>query len=229
MTQSHIFSTGLSRPQRTELRSSAVSLLSKLKIDQGGYLVDVIAFGGIVRSYTDKPDIELFVKQVGRMPSIGVALGTRRFETIGTSRTQYKSELQLILYFANQHSRDMEIGRHEMDLVAQRNPHADPGLDVMMEHALELIAGQFTQATPTVKQIIPVVEEELVTSPEITVWMQTYDVQLDVMTLSKGREFRTADQMLTAWRARLTTDPAEAPPPAAPSASTTIDVHNPVR
>lgn len=232
MSPSHIFATGLSKPQRTLLQESVTAVLAPLRIDRsqpggGGYLIDVIEFGGIVRSYTDKPDIELLVKQVGRLPAIGVALGTRRFETISTSRTQFKSEVQLFLYFSSNHGRDMEIGRHKMDGVALVDPHADPGLHVMMEHALELLCGQFVVATPTVKQVIPIVEEELVTAPELTVWMQTYDVQLDTLTTGKHREFRSADQLLTAWRARVTTDPAEAVPPAPPTASSTVDTTNP--
>lgn len=228
MSSSHVFATGLSLPQRTLLQEGAAAILSDLKIDRakpngGGYLVDVVQFGGIVRSYTDKPDIELLVKQVGRMPSIAVALGTRRFERISTSRTQFTSEVQLFLYFSSNNSRDMEIGRHKMDVAALADPHADPGLHVMMEHALELLAGQFVAKTPTVKQCIPIVEEELVTAPELTVWMQTYDVQLTTLTVGKNTEFRTADQLLTSWRGRVTTDPHDPLPPTPPQSSTAVD------
>lgn len=229
---SHLFATGLSLPQRTLLRSGAARVLGALKIDRskpsgGGYLNDVLEFGGIVRSYTDAPDIELLVKQMGRLPSIGVALATRRFETINTARTQFKSEIQLLLYFSTSHGRDMEIGRHQMDVTALRDPHADPGLDVMMEHALELLAGQFVADTPTVKQCIPVVEQELVTFPNITIWTQTYDVQLDTLTLGKNKEFRTADQLLTAWQARVTTDPTDPRPPTPAGSSAAVDTTNP--
>lgn len=218
---SHIFATGLSQPQRTIIRSAAVDLLSQLKRPTG-YLADVIAWGGIVRSYTDQPDIQMIMKQVQRTPAIVVQLGTRRFETLSTTRREFKSDVQLLVYFVNQNLRDLGLGRHELDETARRDDHADPGLDVMMEHALELLCGAFPATTPTIKQIIPRSEEELVTWPEMTIWLQTYDIVTTQLTLSPHKEFRTPAQLLTSIGLRVATEP-EPLRPAAATSPTTID------
>lgn len=218
---SHSFDTGLSQPQRTVLRRGVLEVLAPLK-RPNGYLADVLAFGGVVRSYTDEPDIELLMKAMGRTPSIAVQLATRDFQQLGIGGKQAMSEVQLLLYFASQHSRDLMDGRHEADVVALANDHADPGLDIMMEHALELMHGTYpTLLSLTIKQIRIKREEELATLPTMTIWLQTYGVTLQSYTGSK--EYRTADQLLTSIGWRTTTDPNEANRPAPATASTTID------
>lgn len=218
---SHTFDTGLSLPQRTVVRRAAVSVLSLLKRPTG-YLASVKAFGGVVRSYTDQPDMELLLKALGATPAIGVALATREFQTAALGGRQALSELQLLLYFANQHGRDGLTGRHESDSVSGVDDTADPGLDVMMEHALELMHGTYpTETVGTVKQIHIQREQELATLPEVTIWLQTYKVQLQSYTGS--REFRTAEQLLTSLHWRVTTSLTEPNRPAAAVASSTVD------
>lgn len=221
----HTFDTGLAVPQRTLIREGAVALLAKLK-RPAGYLANVSGFGGIVRSYTDQDDIQILVKALGPTPSIGVATGTRTFESVNVQRTQAKSSCELILYFANQHSRDMLVGRHESDVTATADAHADPGLDVIMAHALELMHGAYpSQMGTTIKQIQIKREEELATLPEITIWMQTYAVELLTMTPDGrgGKEWRTPEQLLTSIGWRTTTDPDEAHRPDPATSPTTID------
>jgi hypothetical protein len=220
---SHSFDSGLAVPQRTLIRRAAVSLLSLLK-RPNGYLKNVRGIGGIVRSYTDEPDIENLLKECGPSPSIGVQLATRRFETLAIGCKQAKGPITLLLYFVSQHSRET-IYRHEADSEATADDHKDPGLDIMMEHAVELMHGQYPSATNfTVKQIQIQQEEELVTNPEICIWMQTYELTTQSYTGSK--EFRTAEQLINSIHWRTTTDPAEPLPPDPPVAPTTIDVNS---
>lgn len=232
----HEFDTGLTLPQRTIVRNAAVTILSPLKRVNGGYLHDVKGFGGVVRSYTNDPDIEHLQKVLGPTPAIGVALAARKFQNaaIHTGRTinepraktqpQALSELLLQLYFANQHGRDSLTGRHEMDSVSLVDDLADPGLDVMMEHALELMHGTYPTATVgTVKQLMIDTEEELATLPHITIWVQTYRLSLHSYTGS--REYRTADQLKDQLRARITNDITEANRPLPPTSSTSLDVN----
>ncbi len=218
----HVFDTQAALPQRTIVRRGAVALLGKLKRANGGYLQDVRPFGGIVRSYTDEPDIEIMQKALGAAPAIGVALASRTFHTLAIGRRQALSELQLLLYFLNQHSRDGLSGRHEADSVALADDHADPGLDLIMEHAIELMHGSYPSLlTGTVKQIQIKSEQELATSGALTLWMQTYDLTLQSYT--GGREWRTAEQLITSLHWRTTTDPNEPNRPASAVAPTTID------
>lgn len=233
---SHGFASGLALPQRTIVRRAAVQLLSALKRSSGGYLYDVKPFGGVVRTYTDQPDIELLQKALGPTPAIGVALGTREFQDmaigVGGSRgggsMQTLSQLQLLLYFADQHGRDGLTGRHEPDSIALADDHADPGLDIMMEHAIELMHGQYpTMTVGTVKQIKIQREEELGTLPEITIWLQTYRVVLQTYTSpapgQTGSGFRTPEQLITSLHWRVTTDLNEPNRPAPAVAPSTVD------
>lgn len=217
---SHRFDTGLPQPQRTALRRGTVALLSDLKRPRG-YLRDVLSFGGVVRTYTDEPDIQLLIKAMGATPSIAVQLATRDYENKNVNASQAISEIQLLLYHASQHSRDLMVGRHEADTIALVDDHADPGLDIMMEHALELLHGQYASISTTVKSIRIKREEELATLPEITIWLQTYQVRLQSYTGSK--EFRTADELLTSIGWRVTSDPNEPGRPAPATSSTTVD------
>lgn len=229
---SHQFNTGLEVPQRTLLRRAAVQILSALKRSAGGYLADVKSFGGIVRTYTDEPDIELLQKALGNTPSIGVALGMREFHVLAIGNNssgnrlggsgQALSECQLFLYFANQHGRDGLTGRHEADSVALADDGADPGLDITMEHAIELMHGQYPSVTTgTVKQIQIQREEELATLPTVTLWLQTYRVSMQ--TYAGSREFRTAEQLIDSLHWRVTTDLNEPNRPAPAVASSTVD------
>jgi len=222
---SHIFDTGLMLPQRTILRRGAVALLSALKRSNGGYLADVIGFGGIVRSYTDDDGISQLMRQFGRTPCIGVQCATREYQTAALGGKQAMSELELLLYFATQHSRDLLSGRQESDVRVEFGDNsADPGLDVMMEHAVELMHGAYpTMLTGTVKQIQIRREQELATDEKMTIWLQTYRVVLQSYT--GGREWRTPEQLLESIGWRTTTDPAEVLPPDPQEAPTSVDVN----
>jgi hypothetical protein len=220
---SHSFDTGLVVPQRTLIRRAAVALLSQLK-RPNGYLQSVKGIGGLVRSYTDEPDIQLLVKELGPAPAIGVQLGTRQFETLALGGKQSKGPIMLLLYFMVQHSRE-PIFRYEADSEALANDHRDPGLDIMMEHAIELMHGQYPSTTNlTVKQVQIQREEELVTSPEVVIWLQTY--QLTTQSYTGSKEFRTAEQLINSLHWRTTTERAEPLPPDEAQAPTTIDVNS---
>lgn len=218
----HVFNTNIFQPQRTIIQQGAVALLSALKRPTG-YLADVVPYGGVVRSYTDGIDIEALMKTFNRTPSIGVATATRDFQVLAIGGRQAISECELLLYFATQHSRDMQKGRMESDSVGLANANADPGLHVIMEHALELILGQYpTTLTGTIKQIKPVREEELATLPEITIWLQTYRITLQSYG-GGSKEWRTPAQLLQSIGWRVTTNPDEPNRPAAATVSTSLD------
>jgi hypothetical protein len=217
----HVFDTGAAKPQRTLLQQGAVAILAPLKRPVG-YLQDVIPFGACVRSYTDAVGTEMLVKAFNRTPAIAIATGTRAgYDRAIGSRMTY-STCELLVYIATQHSRDPQRGRQEIDNVAQVIPQADPGLHVMMEHAAELLIGAFPATSTTIKQIWPEREEELATTPEITIWLQTYGCKLQ--SAAGGKEWRTAAQLLESIGWRTTTNPSEPNRPAPAETSTTIDV-----
>lgn len=209
----HSFDTALTSAQRTLVQLGAVQLLSGLLRTAApvpGYLAAVIPWGGVIRSYTDADGIDLLYSDlVGRAPSIAVALADRSSSSAGVGGFQFKAELDLMLYFASNHARDMTEGRFLIDAVGLAADTADPGLHIMMEHAEELIVGQRCGGSSSIKQVVPVREEELVTTAEMSLWLQHYRVTL-VRTINENR---SAQQLLTDLRTNVrNSDPAEQPP-----------------
>lgn len=216
------FDTGSSQPQRTLVRRGAVSLLSGLKRRNGGYLHEVVGFGGVLVDDNNQLDVQGLMKALGRSPSIGVATDERIFKTLAVGGRQSMGDLSLLLFFANQNSRDPLVGRLEADHVAEADPATDPGLDVIMEHALELMHGSYPAAMEgTISQIAIVSERPLVTMAEVVIWVQTYSVKLQ--TYTGGANWRTPEQLLTSIGWRVTTDASEPLRPAPAVAPTSID------
>ncbi len=193
---SHAFVTADTRPQRTRIQRGAIDLLAGLKRPVG-YLVDVIPWGAVVRNDRDEEGVAMLVDAIGgRTPSIAVALGDRVFENLGIGGVGGRAEIELLVYFASSNARNQQIGRQEIDSTGTASDTADPGLHVMMEHALELLIGQYPggAARTASKQLRIDREEELATTPAITLWLQTYKVT----TATKVNEWRNATQLLTA-------------------------------
>lgn len=220
----HAFDTGLPTAQRTLIRNGAVTLLSGLLASNGGYLAAVVPWGGVLRSHQDEIGIELLrQKLLGRTPSIAIALGDYVPDSKGMGGFNFAGELELLVYFATNHQRDLESGRLAIDAAGLAADTADPGLDVIMEHAQELLVGQRCGASSTIKQVRPEREEELRTEPDLTIWVQRYSV----ITTRKVAEFRTVEQLLAGFRTRVrTTDPAQADP-VPPTAEAQTDIPPP--
>jgi hypothetical protein len=214
----HAFDTGLASAQRTLVRSGAVTLLAGL-LAPVGYLQAVIPWGGIIRGYTDEVGIELlWAAFAGRAPSIAIALGDAVLKPVGIGGFNFVAELELVAYHHSNHPRDPHLGRLAIDVAGLASNAADPGLDVMMEHAQELLVGQRCGASATIKQIVPTREEELRTENEFTLWAQRYDVTI----ARKINPNRGLTQLLEEIRTSVrTTDPAQ-DPPAPPTADAQI-------
>lgn len=219
----HSFDNGLHVPQRTRIRRGAVTLLSGLKRSAGGYLVDVIPYGGVVRTYTDTEGVQQIVATLSRAPSIAVAVGDRASLVAGIGGYQERGEIDLLIYFSNNNARSEQRWRQEIDSAGLASDTADPGLDVILDHAKELLIGQLVAGSAKdIKQIRPEREEELVTAEAVTIWLQTYKVTTHVQI----SEFRTVTQLLTSLRMRAATNPLETTPPAAKIDGNSIDIQD---
>lgn len=208
---SHRFETGFPFAKRTMLRRWAVSTLSALA-RPAGYLRAVVPFAAVVRSWTDGVGIELLQKAAISTPAIAVAVGTVRESELTVGQLKSLDECELVLYFVSQQSRDM-LNRLEPDIAAMADDHADPGLEIAMEHATELLKGQYPVAgSIKLKQLVKRSEEELVSTPAVTIWTQTWRCAF-LEGAPHGRnapEFRTAPQLLKSIHWRVTT-PAQSP------------------
>jgi hypothetical protein len=186
----HAFDHGLSRPLRTMIRDGVVALLQGLTTGEGGYLRAVVPFGGIVRGYTDELGVDLLWQTLnGRSPAIAVGLGDRVTKPNGMGGYNHSAELELVLYVMSNHQRSISSGRTSLDTPGAADTTKDPGLEVILEHAEELIIGQrlggtettnpigeVTRATSQIKQVIPTREEELRTDNTATLWAQRYAI-----------------------------------------------------
>lgn len=220
----HTFDGGLDVPQRTLVQQGVVDTLLPLTLARGGYLLDVFKVGCVVRSYTDDAGIaQLFSEIQGRTPCIAVATGDRPFENLSIGGKNAKGELTVLLYFCTQHSRGNHIGRLESDVASQTRRKSDPGLHVVMQHAMELLLGSYPSTTTAkVKQMKITREDELATIPEITIWVQTW--QTTTFGRQDGSEWRSAPQLLESIHWRVTTDPDEDNRPDPATVSTSLDV-----
>lgn len=209
----HAFDTGLPRAQRTLIRDGVVELLGGLLRANGGYLAAVIPWGSIVRGYTDADGIdELKAALNGRAPAIAVALGDRVTSPGGMGSNGWKSDLELVLYHYGNHPRSLTAGRTSIDARALASDVRDPGLEVMLEHAEELVVGQrvgaaattnpvgeVSRAVPSIKQVVPTREEELATEAGLTLWAQRYAVQID----RRVNRYRGVAQLLEELRTTI--------------------------
>lgn len=217
----HTFDTGAAVPQRTRIQRGAITLLSGLKKSNGGYLMEVLPFGACVRSYSDEEGAAEIVSLLSKAPSIAVGLGDRSNVMVGMGGYQSRGEIDLLVYFSSNNARNAQIGRQEIDVAGAASNVADPGLHVMMEHAVELLIGQRCGGAGTdIKQIRCETEQELVTTGPVTIWLQTYKVTV----LTQISEFRTVSQLLESLRFRAAIV-AQAHLPAAATDPSTIDVN----
>jgi hypothetical protein len=217
----HVFDGNLDKPQRTLIQEGILATLAPLK-RPNGYLLDVKSTATVVHSYTDFDNIAQLLTEINRTPVIAVATSTRTFEITGIGGKEAQSEIEILLYFATQNTRNLYDGRMASDVAAQRSRHPDPGLHVIMQHALELLLGTYPAVTTSkIKQLRPSREEELVTDESITIWLQTWHTR--AFSAAFGAEWRTADQLLDAIRWRTTTSTSEANRPALAAVSTSLD------
>ncbi len=231
----HAFDTSLSAPHRTIIQAGIVSLLSGLKRPMG-YLAAVEAFGLSKGWQSDDGQDLLYQRLLGRMPAILVVTGDSSLTQTGASGFDFKEELEVMVYFANNNERGVTEGRLSADAGSAASNLADPGLHVMMAHARELIIGQYAGAAVkhgSIKQIRPEREEEVATTKELSLWMQTYRVTL----ASRVNPNRGVTQLLRELRTRLiqeageanlpTSQPAGVAPPT-PLKPTTLDTTKPI-
>lgn len=216
----HSFDTGAAQPQRTRIRNAAVSLLAGLKRPTG-YLVEVMPTRLIVRTWQDRDGVATLFGTINRFPSIGVAVGDRVSNVKAIGGYQEQGDIELLLYFASNNARAGVEGRQAIDTAGLASDTADPGLDVMMDHAKELLIGRYSDAGLDIKQIRPSREEQLVTEAPVEIWLQTYMVT----TLVQISEFRTVTQLLESIRFRAAINPSEVHLPTSKIDSSTVDVN----
>lgn len=205
----HVFDTGQAKPIYTVLVEKAVELLAPLTQAEGGYLKAVVEFGGVVRSAVDEDGIKLLSDCLsGRGPSIAISIG----DSVGSpkgDRLNMAEEIELLVYHLNNNAGGLARGRSAISGVGAASNVADPGLHVAMEHALELLVGQYTSSAPMINHIRADRTSELVTRRDLTIWLQTFQVRVS----RTFKRFRTAPELLKSISWRLIREPGESNQP----------------
>ena len=197
------FDSGRTGAQRTEVMTKVLAALQSLRAFDtngdavtDGFLQAVLPFGGVVRSYTDEMGIDqLWTWLQGYAPAVAVGLGEKKFRPTGMSgpaTPKHFGELEVIVYVLN---------RNNAGLLARLEGDGSSATDVGMWYALErieekliglecstatLAPGGETPSTTSytvkpakdIKRLVPRLEEELATTNELTLWKQTYSVEV---------------------------------------------------
>lgn len=192
------FDGGLTMPYRTKVRRELLTLLAPLAKVNGGFLQALVPLAGTLRSYDNGDGVnQLYTSLLGRAPAIGIACGDRSQQRATTAGNRHMSQLEVHLYFVSSHQRSL-MARVESDVVSAGDGGAlledltvDPGVEATMELAEELLTGQPIDSSTVVvagvnrrvpreaaiiKDIALTREEDLYTSNQHTIWMQTYQV-----------------------------------------------------
>ncbi len=190
------FDGGLELPYRTIVRNAVVELLSPLLRANDGFLAAVVKLPDRIQRMDENGSMQLFQQLLGRAPAIGVAIGDRVAQPAGISGNRQLTFLDVHVFFINNHARSL-MARVEADVTSTGDGElllatasADPGIDVAMQCAEELLIGrQLERPAPqppeapdlgTGKGVIRHLElrreESLITDNQATVWEQTYVV-----------------------------------------------------
>lgn len=179
------FDSGFALPMRTMMRHGVMNLLAPTLYDQSlnpnGYASGVIGFPFVMR-YRGDDDFEtdvLVELARNRAPGYAVATGDMKVGR-GGAVGKNLGTLDVVIYSFNDHKRDLVEGRLEGDVEADQALSKDPGIDVMLEYAFQLVADRKVEAMGTKGKEIRFAEEHHVfTHKSITVWASSFTVEVE--------------------------------------------------
>lgn len=139
---SHAFDSGRALPVRTLIRSAVAALLAPKLKSAGGYLPAILPFPRVIAGRNDDAGIDHAMAELGgRAPALLVAVGDARFTRTSTTIHRYQGEHDVQIVALSNSGRGL-LARLELDVVAQADDTADPGIDVMLEQVGDLVAGR---------------------------------------------------------------------------------------
>jgi hypothetical protein len=140
----HAFDTGATVAQRTRVRNAVIAKLAPLlkTADPQRYLHAVKPLAEMYEKGGQHGEALLLEALNGAQPAIAVALGRMPFDTGGMDPASLTGDLPIGVYCVSQNQRGTVEGRLAADVVATTDVTADPGVETILEHALELLAGQ---------------------------------------------------------------------------------------
>lgn len=180
----HVFDSGQALPQRRALREAIVGRLEPLrKASLPGvgslYLEAVIELAAPFRAGDDELENHLKDAIQGRPLVATVALGERQFAPTGTDNREWRGDLRVQVMVVSTHARGL-LARQAGDAVAAADTSKDPGLDTVLEHVFERLAG-WDCGVAGVSELRPVSEDVAYMGADATAWelVLTAQVQTD--------------------------------------------------
>lgn len=179
-----IFDSGLQRPTRTLVRQAVLAKLQPL-LKPTGFCSAIIEVGFPIVNAHDDLGIDLLEKElINRTPAIAVATCDCHDSPAGAPDRSL-GKLEVELYFFSTHRRGTTQGRTTGDAVAAARDNADPGLDVMMQLAWQLLFDApmvLDDARPRSQQRAQPMkrssEQHVITTEQHTIWKQTWSTQV---------------------------------------------------
>lgn len=178
------FDSGLPKPIRTLVRNAVLAKLAPLA-KPTGFLEALVPLGYDIAGPHDDHNIDMLVEELhGRSPAIAVALCDCHDSPAGAPGFS-KGALVVELYFVSSHLRDMTDGRVAGDPVAAASDAADPGLEVIMQLAWQLLFNAPMVLDDTkvdskqrAQPLIRVSETPIGSMKDFTLWKQKYTTQI---------------------------------------------------
>jgi hypothetical protein len=201
------YDSGLVAPIRTVVRQAVIEKLQPLLIANGGFLEAIDGIGYAVTAH-DLDSLDLLMADlIGRSPAIAVEVGDMVLSPAGAPGTG-RGTLEVNLYVVTTHLRGASDGRVEADVAGTTVPSADPGIDVALECAWQLLESVNLGRGTKIKEPHLQRETELITDQQVTIWHQVWHVGVS----RDVNLHRDVTQLLTSFRSTLRTSTAPAGP-----------------
>lgn len=137
----HVFDHGGAAPLRRLIRSAIVARLESLKKENGLYLSQIIELPAEVGSSDGSIEFMLSDYVQGRFPTVAIALGDRNYRARSTDLLSLDGTMMVQVYVIARHQRST-FSRMVGDMVGDESLTADPGVETISEHVIELLTGQ---------------------------------------------------------------------------------------
>lgn len=195
---SRTYDSGLAGPVRTVVRDAVVSMLAPLGVGAGGFIEAIVPIGFSVDKSNDLGIDLLWQELRGKAPAIAVAALDMVFEPAGAP-DRSRGTLIVDVYFLSSHRRGVTEGRIEGDTTAAADLTADPGIDVALELAWQLLFNADLGLGSRVNPMKLRRESEVIADDDKTIWQQTWEC-IVTRDVNKNRDIT---QLLTQFMTTL--------------------------
>jgi len=196
-----MFDSRLEVPNRTLVRNKVVELLAPMLRSaqpDPGFLAAIVKLDIPLENYDEEGIVPLLQSLMGRAPAIAIALGDDENKPAGVGGRQWTSFVDVHLYFFNNTMRSIvsrveadvvSVGDDELDPPVAADLKADPGIEVAMQCAEELLIGEQPDTATVhgvIKKLVKKRARPVQSNNRLSIWTQQYLVEV-TRTINKNR------------------------------------------